>query len=105
MKQTVSSLSGGNKQKVNLGRWLIKDIDVLILDCPTRGVDVGVKAYIYQLMREMKEKGMSMILISDELTEVLGMSDRIVIMREGKIVGLLRRDEDFTQQKVVEGMI
>ena len=105
MNQTVSSLSGGNKQKVNLGRWLIKDIDVLILDCPTRGVDVGVKAYIYQLMREMKEKGMSMILISDELTEVLGMSDRIAIMREGKIVGFLRRDEDFTQQKVVEGMI
>ena len=105
VNQTVSSLSGGNKQKVNLGRWLIKDIDVLILDCPTRGVDVGVKAYIYQLMREMKEKGMSMILISDELTEVLGMSDRIAIMREGKIVGFLRRDEDFTQQKVVEGMI
>ena len=105
MKQAVSSLSGGNKQKVNLGRWLIKDIDVLILDCPTRGVDVGVKAYIYQLMREMKEKGMSMILISDELTEVLGMSDRIIIMREGKVVGSLRRDEDFTQQKVVEGMI
>lgn len=92
VKQTVSSLSGGNKQKVNLGRWLIKDIDVLILDCPTRGVDVGVKAYIYQLMREMKEKGMSMILSSDELTEVLGMSDRIAIMREGKIVGFLRRD-------------
>ena len=105
VKQAVSSLSGGNKQKVNLGRWLIKDIDVLILDCPTRGVDVGVKAYIYQLMREMKEKGMSMILISDELTEVLGMSDRIIIMREGKVVGSLRRDEDFTQQKVVEGMI
>ena len=68
-------------------------------------MDVGVKAYIYQLMREMKEKGMSMILISDELTEVLGMSDRIIIMREGKVVGSLRRDEDFTQQKVVEGMI
>ena len=77
----------------------------MILDCPTRGVDVGVKAYIYQLMREMKEKAMSMILISDELTEVLGMSDRFGIMREGKIVGFLRRDEDFTQQKVVEGMI
>ena len=105
VKQAVSSLSGGNKQKVNLGRWLIKDIDILILDCPTRGVDVGVKAYIYHLMKEMKEKGMAMILISDELTEVLGMSDRIAIMREGKIVGFLRRDEDFTQQKVVEGMI
>lgn len=105
VNQIVSSLSGGNKQKVNLGRWLVKDIDILILDCPTRGVDVGVKAYIYRLMREMKEKGMSMILISDELTEVLGMSDRIAIMKDGKIVDFQRRDEHFTQQKVVEEMI
>lgn len=105
VNQTVSSLSGGNKQKVNLGRWLVKDIDVLILDCPTRGVDVGVKAYIYHLMKEMKQKGMSMILISDELTEVLGMSDRIAIMKEGKLVSFQRRDEHFTQQKVVEEMI
>lgn len=103
--QIVSSLSGGNKQKVNLGRWLVKDLDILILDCPTRGVDIGVKAYIYQLMKEMKEQGISVILISDELTEVIGMSDRIVIMKEGHISGMMGRDEQLTENKVVEVMI
>ena len=62
----MRALSGGNKQKVNLGRWLIKDLDVLIVDCPTRGVDIGVKAYIYQCLREAKEKGMAILLITDE---------------------------------------
>lgn len=65
----MRALSGGNKQKVNLGRWLIKDLDVLIVDCPTRGVDIGVKAYIYQCLREAKEKGMAILLITDELSE------------------------------------
>lgn len=105
VNQIVSSLSGGNKQKVNLGRWLIKDLDILILDCPTRGVDVGVKAYIYDLMKQMKQRGISIILISDELTEVLGMSDRVVIMKEGRLAGILSRDETLTEGKVVEVMI
>lgn len=105
VNQIVSSLSGGNKQKVNLGRWLIKDLDILILDCPTRGVDVGVKAYIYQLMKEMKQKGISIILISDELTEVLGMSDRVAVMKDGKLTVVLNRDENLTESKVVEVMI
>ena len=105
VKQIVSALSGGNKQKVNLGRWLVKDLDILVLDCPTRGVDVGVKAYIYQLMKEMKQKGLSMILISDELTEVLGMSDRIAVMKEGKLVTVMKRSEHPTESKVVEVMI
>lgn len=105
INQIVSSLSGGNKQKVNLGRWLVKDIDILILDCPTRGVDVGVKAYIYHLMKEMKKQGISMILISDELTEVLGMADRIAVMKDGRIVSVQRRDEHFTEGKVAEVMI
>lgn len=103
--QIVSSLSGGNKQKVNLGRWLVKDLDILILDCPTRGVDVGVKAYIYNLMKEMKEQGISIILISDELTEIIGMSDRIIIMKEGRIAGTIGREEQLTEKKVVEVMI
>ncbi len=103
--QTMDALSGGNKQKVNLGRWLAKDLDVLILDCPTRGVDVGVKAYIYQLMKEIKKKGIATILISDELTEVLGMSDRLYIMKDGKITGVIRRDEEFTEQSVIGVMI
>jgi ribose transport system ATP-binding protein len=68
--QPMNALSGGNKQKVNLGRWLAKDLKLLVLDCPTRGVDVGVKAYIYSLMKEAKKNGIATILISDELTEL-----------------------------------
>ncbi len=81
--QNVSGLSGGNKQKVNLGRWMVKDLQLLIIDCPTRGVDVGVKAYIYQCMNEAKKKGLSMLLITDELTEAMGMSDNIIVMKDG----------------------
>ena len=103
--QPMNALSGGNKQKVNLGRWLAKDLQLLILDCPTRGVDVGVKAYIYQIMKEAKEKGIAMILISDELTEVLGMSDRLIVMKDGKMKKLIRRDEDFTEHSVIGVMI
>ena len=105
VNQIVSALSGGNKQKVNLGRWLIKDLDILVLDCPTRGVDVGVKSYIYQLMKEMKENGLAVILISDELTEVLGMSDRVAVMKEGKLVSVMKRSDHLTESKVVEVMI
>jgi ribose transport system ATP-binding protein len=103
--QTMDALSGGNKQKVNLGRWLAKDLKVLILDCPTRGVDVGVKSYIYSLMKETKENGIATILISDELTEVLGMADRLIVMRDGRVTGIIRRDEDFTEQSVIGVMI
>lgn len=103
--QTMDALSGGNKQKVNLGRWLTKDIQVLILDCPTRGVDVGVKAYIYSLMREIKSKGIAIVLISDELTEILGMSDRLIVMKDGRITRIINRDEDFTEHSVIGVMI
>jgi len=103
--QTVNDLSGGNKQKINLGRWLAKDLKLLVLDCPTRGVDVGVKAYIYQIMKEAKKKKIAMILISDELTEVIGMADRLMIMKDGRITKELSRDGDFTEQAVIEVMI
>ncbi len=103
--QKASSLSGGNKQKINLGRWLAKDLKLLILDCPTRGVDVGVKAYIYSLMKQAKASGIATILISDELTEVLGMADRLLVMKDGKITKTIRRDEEFTEQAVIEVMI
>ena len=79
--QKVNALSGGNKQKVNLGRWLVKDLKVLIVDCPTRGVDVGVKAYIYECLRKAKEKGIATLMITDELSEAMGMADRIVVMK------------------------
>jgi ribose transport system ATP-binding protein len=103
--QSMDALSGGNKQKVNLGRWLAKDLKILVLDCPTRGVDVGVKAYIYALMKQAKTDGIAMILISDELTEVLGMADRLIVMKDGRITRMLRRDEDFTEHSVIEVMI
>jgi ribose transport system ATP-binding protein len=103
--QKMDALSGGNKQKVNLGRWLAKDLKLLILDCPTRGVDVGVKAYIYSLMKQAKKDGIAIVLISDELTEVLGMADRLLVMKGGRVTGVIRRDEDFTEQSVIGVMI
>jgi ribose transport system ATP-binding protein len=103
--QVIDSLSGGNKQKVNLGRWLVKNPTLLILDCPTRGVDVGVKAYIYSLMKEAKQNGVATILISDELTEALGMADRLIVMKDGKINKEIIRGEDFTEQSVIGDMI
>lgn len=103
--QKMDALSGGNKQKVNFGRWLAKDLKLLILDCPTRGVDVGVKAYIYSLMKEAKKNNIAMLLISDELTEVLGMADRLLVMKDGRVTGEIRRDEDFSEQSVIGVMI
>ena len=105
INQAMHALSGGNKQKVNFGRWLAKDLKLLILDCPTRGVDVGVKAYIYSLMKEAKKNGIATILISDELTEVLGMSDRLIVMKDGRMTKTIRRDEDFTEHSVIGVMI
>jgi ribose transport system ATP-binding protein len=103
--QNMEALSGGNKQKVNLGRWLAKDLKVLVLDCPTRGVDVGVKVYIYSLMKQAKKDGIATILISDELTEVLGMADRLIVMKDGRVTKTIRRDEEFTEHSVIEVMI
>ena len=85
--QPVRKLSGGNKQKVVFGKWLADDADILIADCPTRGVDIGVKAAMYQLMYEMKKKGKAIVMNSEELPELIGMSDRLLIMKDGKITG------------------
>lgn len=105
IRQVISSLSGGNKQKVSLGRWLIKDLDIMVLDCPTRGVDVAVKAYIYELMKKLKQQGLSIVLISDEMPEVMGMSDRLLIMKNGIIAGIMERSETFEEEKIIEVMI
>ena len=82
--QNMRELSGGNKQKVNLGRWLLKDLDVLIVDCPTRGVDVGVKAYLYDCLKKAKAKNLGIIMITDELGEAIGMCDDIIVMKDNK---------------------
>jgi ribose transport system ATP-binding protein len=103
--QIISGLSGGNRQKVNLGRWMIQEKEMLFLDCPTRGVDVGVKSYIYREMLKAKEQGVSIIVFSDELPELIGMCDTLVIMKRGSIKKIMRRSEGFTEEAIVEVML
>ena len=91
--QKVSLLSGGNQQKVVLARWLLADPDVLIIDEPTQGIDVGAKAEIYQLLREMLVMGIGILIISSELPELLALADRIIVIKEGKIAGDLKGHE------------
>jgi inositol transport system ATP-binding protein len=99
--ERVENLSGGNQQKVLIGRWLLTNPRILILDEPTRGIDVGAKAEIHRLVVEMARNGVAVVMISSEMPEVLGMSDRIMVMHEGRVTGFLNRDE-ATQIKVME---
>jgi ABC-type sugar transport system ATPase subunit len=96
----VGALSGGNQQKVALARWLSIGPDILILDEPTQGVDVGAKAEIHALIQELAERGFAIVMISSELPEVLGMSDRVAVMHGGTIGGVLSRAE-ATQDKIL----
>ncbi len=100
VEQAVQNLSGGTQQKVVLAKWLFTQSKVLIFDEPTRGIDVGAKTEIYQLMNRLAEQGVAIIMISSELPEILGMSDRILVMHEGKIAGELSREE-ATQEKIM----
>jgi len=101
IEQKVKNLSGGNQQKVSLGKWLFVKPNVLILDEPTRGIDVGAKFEIYTLMNGLVEQGMSIIMISSELPEVLGMSDRVYVVASGRITGELPIEE-ATQEKIMQ---
>ena len=100
IEQAVQNLSGGNQQKVVLAKWLFTESRVLIFDEPTRGIDVGAKTEIYQLMNRLAENGVAIIMISSELPEILGMSDRILVMHEGEIAGELSREE-ATQEQIM----
>jgi putative multiple sugar transport system ATP-binding protein len=100
VEQTVGNLSGGNQQKVSLAKWLFVKPDILILDEPTRGIDVGAKYEIYTIMTRLVQEGMSIIMISSELPEVLGMSDRVYIVSGGRIAGELPIEE-ATQEKIM----
>lgn len=100
LEQAVGNLSGGNQQKVSLAKWLFVKPDLLILDEPTRGIDVGAKYEIYTIMNALVERGMSIIMISSELPEVLGMSDRIYVMSEGRLTGELD-SRDATQEAIM----
>ena len=105
MNQNVQYLSGGNKQKVVFGKWMGRDCDISILDCPTRGVDIGVKAAMYQLMAEMKKQGKTIVMISEELTELIGMSDRLLVLKDGKLAGEFARSRDLSETRVIEVMV
>ena len=100
VQQNVGNLSGGNQQKVLLAKWMYADPDILILDEPTRGIDVGAKYEIYCIINDLVAAGKSVIMISSELPEVLGMSDRIYVLNEGRIVGEFQA-ADATQEKIM----
>jgi ribose transport system ATP-binding protein len=93
LRQRVRNLSGGNQQKVIIARWLTLKPQVLILDEPTRGIDVGAKAEIHALMSQLAQDGVGVLMVSSELPEILGVSDRILVMREGRVAGEFARDE------------
>ena len=100
--QVVATLSGGNQQKVVLAKWLERNAEVLLFDEPTRGIDVGAKYEIYQLMNRLAAQGKAIVMISSELPEVLGMSDRVVVMHEGRVKGEIRNVADATQQDIMK---
>jgi inositol transport system ATP-binding protein len=100
LKQLIKYLSGGNQQKVLISRWLLTEPSILILDEPTRGIDVGAKAEVHRLMSELTRQGKTIIMISSELPEILGMSDRIMVMHEGEKIGELGRAE-ATPEKIL----
>jgi ABC-type sugar transport system ATPase subunit len=93
IEQAVENLSGGNQQKVVIAKWLATSPRILILDEPTRGIDVGAKAEVHALMSRLVEQGVSILMISSELPEILGMSDRILVMRQGRITGEFTREQ------------
>lgn len=105
IEQRVAELSGGNKQKVVFGKWIGAGSDILILDCPTRGVDIGVKQAMYQLIYKLKKEGKSFILISEELAELIGMSDRLLMMKDGKITQEFTRSESLQEADLIGAMI
>lgn len=104
-KQWVNTLSGGNKQKVSFGKWTAKGSDVIIMDCPTRGVDIGVKQSMYALIGEMKKAGKAIILISEEMAELIGMADKLIIMKDFEVTKEFMRSPDLKETDIIEYMI
>lgn len=104
-RQLVRELSGGNKQKVSFGKWIAKGSDVIIMDCPTRGVDIGVKQAMYELITQMKHEGKAILFISEELSELIGMCDRIEIMKDFRISKEFMRSPNLKDSDMIEYMI
>lgn len=105
INQEVKQLSGGNKQKISFGKWIGNASKILIFDSPTRGVDIGVKATMYQLLYELRQQGYAIMIISEELSELIGMSDRICIMKDGEIKRIFDHSENVTDSMIIEYMI
>lgn len=106
MDQNVQFLSGGNKQKVAFAKWIARECEILIFDCPTRGVDIGVKAAMYQLIYDIKKEGKTIIVVSEELPELLGICDRILILKDGALAGEFKRNEaSWNENDIIEVMI
>lgn len=97
----MKSLSGGNQQKVVLAKWLGTEPDILILDEPTRGVDIGARKEIYHIINQLAEAGVAILMISSELPEVIGMADRVIVMQEGKLTGEVKK-EQMTQEIIMQ---
>ena len=97
----VATLSGGNQQKVVLGKWLATEPVVLIVDEPTRGIDIGAKVEVHALLSDLAAQGIAVLMISSELSEVLGMADRVLVMHEGRLTAELSK-EDATEEKVLQ---
>jgi len=108
VQRPVRNLSGGNQQKVVLARWLLRDCRVLLLDEPTRGVDVGARSELYQLVRSLADSGVAVVVVSSEVEEVLGLADRVLVVREGAVVHdapATELDESKVLDLVMEGRV
>ncbi|MBE7017109.1 MAG: sugar ABC transporter ATP-binding protein [Ruminococcaceae bacterium] len=104
-RQWVNTLSGGNKQKVSFGKWTARDSQVIIMDCPTRGVDIGVKQAMYTMIEDMKKQGKAILMISEELSELIGMADRLIIMKDFEVKKEFARSPELKQTDIIEYMI
>ena len=105
IKVFCNTLSGGNKQKVSFAKWTARGSEVLIMDCPTRGVDIGVKQSMYALIAQMKKEGKAIILISEEMAELIGMADKIIIMKDFRKSGEVMRAPELKETDIIEYMI
>ena len=104
-EQDVRDLSGGNRQKVAVAKWIMNGTEIFIMDCPTRGIDISVKAYLYQLIYRLKMEGKAIMMISEEMTELIGMCDRILIIKDGKLSHEFERSETLSENDIIQYMI
>lgn len=105
IEQMVKDLSGGNKQKVVVAKWMANDSKIFIMDCPTRGIDVGVKEKIYHLMNELKHQGASILMVSEEMMELIGMADRIITMKDGRLSNEFLRSKDLSEAVIINAIV